>query len=319
MPTLESVPHKSEQVTIRDLFPKEAVDFTPWLAEPTNLAQLGEVLHLELKLEDKEVDCGGFSLDILAKDTSSGCRVAIENQLEDSDTRHLGQLLTYSAMQDVGILVWVATGFWGKHRTALEWLSRHTSGKIEVYGVEVHGKKVGEMEYSVDFRPVVFPDVWLKRSEIVGNIVSENSRKYRSFFQPLITDLWWDGVTKKGHALYRSEQLIPSGFSDIFYIINFSGNNEAWVYLWIATKDKKYNKSVYDRLHSAGARIEEKLDTELHWIGQSKGRTQASVGIKREGSIDRSDDVLQEIRKWMGDSLLKFKGAAQPHLELAVS
>ena len=305
MSTMESVTHNPEEVPIRDLFLKEDTDFTRWLAKPNNLAQLGEALQFELELIDKEVYCGGFYLDILAKDKNTGCLAVIENQLENSDTGHLGQLITYAAMQEAKILVWIATSFWDKHRAALAWLNRFTLDTIKIYCVEVYGKKVGEMNYYVDFRPVMIP----------GS--SRFSQRFRDFFQPLITDLWWNEITDKKHALYQPHQLFPTGFSDVSYALGFSGS-DVWIYLWIATGDSEYNKRVFESLHSIRAKIEESLETTLHWTGQPSGRTQASFGITRKGTIDDSESVLRETRDWMKESVLKFKTTLQPYLESVI-
>lgn len=285
MYTLKSDPDNPDEITIRDLFPKEADDFTQWLAEPKNMMQLGDTLDLRLEPRGTEVDCRGFKLDILATDINSGCLVAIENQLEASDTGHLGQLITYSAMQKVEILVWIATSFWGTHRVTLQWLNEHTSDAIRIYAVEVHGKRISKGDYFVEFRPVVSPSG------------SKKGARFRKFFQPLVTELWWNGLIDKGHALYQSQQLFPTGVPDISYALGFSGH-QVWVYLWIATNDKMFNKRIFERLYSTRTEIEKGLDTELCWIGQPKKRTQASFGVAREGTIDESDIRLQEIRTY---------------------
>ena len=44
-----------EPVDLRDIWPDEAKDFTPWLAQSKNLALLAEALNMELKLEAQEV------------------------------------------------------------------------------------------------------------------------------------------------------------------------------------------------------------------------------------------------------------------------
>ena len=248
----------------------------------------------------------------------SGCLVAIENQLEGSDTRHLGQLLTYAAIKEVGMLVWIATSFWGKHRAAIEWLNTRTSESIELYGVEVRGTRVGESDYSVNFVPILFPEEWLNRNGITGHMVKEASRKYRSFFQPLVTDLWWDNFTENGHALYRSEQVFPSGFSDISYVVRIFRKRRGVGLPMDCDEQQECNKNIYGKLHVARGEIEERLDAKLHWTGQPKGRTQASFGTSRKGSIVQSDDVLQEIRKWMAELLPKFKNAVQSHLAAAI-
>ena len=40
-----------EPVDLRDVFPSESSDFTPWLAQNENLAKLGTTLDIELELE----------------------------------------------------------------------------------------------------------------------------------------------------------------------------------------------------------------------------------------------------------------------------
>lgn len=55
-----------KRVDLRMLWPKEALDFTPWLAR--NLDALGSVLGLDLELRLQEAPVGPFSLDLLLHD-----------------------------------------------------------------------------------------------------------------------------------------------------------------------------------------------------------------------------------------------------------
>lgn len=68
------------RVTLRKAWPNEASNFTPWLAEEANLAQLGEAIGLQLELEGVEKQVGSFSADILAKDVSTQQWVLIETR-----------------------------------------------------------------------------------------------------------------------------------------------------------------------------------------------------------------------------------------------
>jgi hypothetical protein len=52
--------------------------------------------------------------------------VIVENQLEQSDHSHLGQIPTYVAGTDPTTIVWITTGFRAEHRAALDWLNEHT-------------------------------------------------------------------------------------------------------------------------------------------------------------------------------------------------
>ncbi|HPK02105.1 MAG TPA: DUF4268 domain-containing protein, partial [Candidatus Sumerlaeota bacterium] len=59
-----------ELVDLRDAWQSESQQFTPWLAQPANLAKLSAAVGLELEYQDREVAVGPFYADILARDTA---------------------------------------------------------------------------------------------------------------------------------------------------------------------------------------------------------------------------------------------------------
>ena len=79
-----------EQLDVRAKWKDEARDFTPWLAE--NIEVLGDALGMKLKTCQTELPIGRFFLDILAREIDEDVAIAIENQLEETDLHHLGQL-----------------------------------------------------------------------------------------------------------------------------------------------------------------------------------------------------------------------------------
>ena len=81
--TSENGLSKIERVDLREIWPNEAADFTPWLVE--NPSELGQVLGLDLELQAQEAPVGGYALDVLARDVGSGGEVVIENQLGTTD------------------------------------------------------------------------------------------------------------------------------------------------------------------------------------------------------------------------------------------
>ena len=111
------------------------MNFTPWLAK--NLDLLGETLGMKLELVQTEALIGPFSLDILAREAARGVIVAIENQLEETDLTHLGQLLTYATGCGAHIAIWVAPYFGYEHAQALHRLNEWSSERIRFYGVKV--------------------------------------------------------------------------------------------------------------------------------------------------------------------------------------
>ena len=80
------------RVSLREVWPHEALDFTPWLEE--NIDVLNNAIDLSLSIVEREQAAGDFSVDLVAED-ESGDPVIIENQLERSNHDHLGKLITY--------------------------------------------------------------------------------------------------------------------------------------------------------------------------------------------------------------------------------
>ena len=137
-----------EQLDVRTCWEHEALDFTPWLAEQENLDLLGAELGLSLECAQTEVQVGSMYLDILAKERDTGALVAIENQLEETDLGHLGQLLTYATGHDARVAIWVAPAFYHEYAQALHKLNQWTRDDVRFYGVkvEVVRKDGGEPE-----------------------------------------------------------------------------------------------------------------------------------------------------------------------------
>jgi hypothetical protein len=58
---------KVEYIELRDLWPDEARNFTPWLAAEEGLELLGEAINAELELVEREAKVGPFNADILCR------------------------------------------------------------------------------------------------------------------------------------------------------------------------------------------------------------------------------------------------------------
>src|SRR5712692_154406 len=125
-------------LSLREVWPHEARDFTLWLAEVENISLLGETLNLgDLEVVRTEYPVGSFSIDILARD-ANGDAVVIENQLTPTDHQHLGQILTYVAGQEgKATVLWIAERIREEHRAAFDWLNTNTPEDFKFFAVEV--------------------------------------------------------------------------------------------------------------------------------------------------------------------------------------
>ncbi len=310
-----------EKVELRDIWPDEAHDFTPWLVD--NLDLLGEELELTLELVEPESDVGRYRLDILAKETSDEEYVAIENQLDRTDHKHLGQLLTYAAGHAAGYVVWVAPYFTAEHRATIDWLNSLAPDKVWFYGVEVRAIRIGNSPPAPDFRVMAAPKEWyvdqrLTMDAALKEIYQRDAERYREFFQPL-TNRWQEvNFTLTNNADSENHPEFPSGFSNISYCVGFDENGgeqgAACVYLWL-TGGRDFTNRVFNELKADHEIIAEVLyPAELDWQNH-RGYTFASVSLYMDGWIDDPPEKLEEIRAWMLEYLPKFRDVFNPRLE----
>ena len=151
-----------KKIDLRDVWSSEASDFTPWLAKDENIALLGEAIGLELEVESQEKNVGPFRADILARDLTSNHYVLIENQLEQTNHNHLGQIMTYAAGLDAFSIIWIAKSFTEEHRAALDWLNRITEENINFFGIEIEVIQIGDSLPAPQFKVVAKPNDWSK-------------------------------------------------------------------------------------------------------------------------------------------------------------
>ncbi|MDE0324023.1 MAG: DUF4268 domain-containing protein [Candidatus Poribacteria bacterium] len=148
-----------EEVELRKIWPDEAQNFTPWLAEKESLDLLGKTLGLELELEAQEKNVGNFRADILCKNVDNSW-VLIENQLEETKHDHLGQILTYAAGLDAHTVIWIAKEFKEEHRAALDQLNEITDDRFSYFGVEIKVWQIGNSNPAPQFEIVSKPNDW---------------------------------------------------------------------------------------------------------------------------------------------------------------
>ena len=149
-----------EPVPLREAWASEPADFTPWLATEENLKLLGEVIGLDLELESLEHAVDQYRADIVCRELENNHRVVIENQIEETDHKHLGQVLTYAAGLDASVLIWVAQSFTDAHRAVLDWLNERANGTASFFGVEIELYRIGNSQPAPRFNVVCKPNDW---------------------------------------------------------------------------------------------------------------------------------------------------------------
>jgi hypothetical protein len=127
---------------VKDYFKDEARDFTPWLASDEGLALLGEAIGLTLELIGMEQRVGPFRADIVAREGDT--KVIVENQLDATDHKHLGQLLVYAAGREANVVAWIARAVTDEHRAVIDWLNTETS--VSFWALEFELWQIGDSQ-----------------------------------------------------------------------------------------------------------------------------------------------------------------------------
>ena len=171
-------------VDINEVWETEPQHFTPWLAKEENLMLLGEALGMELELDAQEINVGGFRADLRCKNTIDDSWVIIENQLEATDHRHVGQLLTYAAGLDAHTVIWIAKTFRQEYRAMLDWQNRITDERYRFFGIEVKVWRIEDSARAVQFEVVSSPNDWISgvNRETQGAANNELSEKFRRYW-----------------------------------------------------------------------------------------------------------------------------------------
>ena len=154
-----------QNIKAHTIWPHEARDFTPWLAE--NLLFLAEPLNLELEFEAREKSIGEFRADLVCRNKKDNSRIVIENQLNRSDHSHLGQVLTYAAGLQAITIVWLAIEIRESHRVTLDWHNEITDSRFKFFGVELETWEDEESCYMAKLNVVSKPYNWPTPEELI--------------------------------------------------------------------------------------------------------------------------------------------------------
>jgi hypothetical protein len=308
---------KVSKVNLRDIWLKEEHHFTPWLCE--NLDKLGEAIGIDIELKQREASVGKFELDILAQDISRDRVVVIENQIEPTDHKHLGQLITYASFFKAGVIIWISETIQEQHRAAIDWLNEITSDEIEFFAVEIEVFKIEDSKPALNFKLKAFPNEWQKTTKWGNPNVSDKMEAYRFFFQQLIDELRTKHrFTNAKAGQPQSWYSFSSGISGILYGISFAKGNKVRAELYIDTGDYESNKNIFNKLKVFEKEIHDAFNAPLEWEFMENKRA-SRIAIYRDGSIDSDKETLNTIRNWSIENILKIKSTFEKRLKKIVN
>jgi hypothetical protein len=310
---------KLQRVDLREVWKHEAIDFTPWLVE--HIDAIGAVLGLDLEVVGREQAVGDFAVDILARDLGRNRRVVIENQLEDTDHTHLGQLITYAAGLEAGVVVWVSRNIREEHRQALDWLNRGDGASTEYFGVVVELLQIDDSKPAVNLRVVASPNNWSRRT--IGSVATEESggkyALYKQFFQDLIDDL------RENHKFTNARAGQPQNWytfstrtNGFQYGSSFAAGGRVRAEIYIDFGQRSQNVAALEALAENKSALERAFGEPLEWE-RLEGKRACRIAVYRQGMIEDSTASLEEYHRWAVDRLLRFKSVFGPELPTAAA
>ena len=315
---------KIEKVNLRDAWPDEARNFTPWLAE--NIVELGDTLGIELELQEQESPVGSCSLDIFATDASDDRPVIIENQLNATDNDHLSRLLIYAAGKDAKLVIWVASYIDDEHRQVLDWLNQRTDEFTQFFGVVVELWKIDNSRAAPHFSVVTAPNEWRKQN--VTNLrtnTAKRRRQDRSFRQGLEERL------KRGHNYLVPESTNrPNPWCVLENLVIGNGighystdfKNNVGVNLVIGdregtTPERNLRYLELLKLHQPdieSALCNAEAEEWTKWLYPGS-RERSFITVYRPGNIYDDPIAWDEYHDWIIDKFFKFRNTFSPLLE----
>lgn len=254
---------KIEDVALRNIWPNEARDFTPWLAEQDNLDFLGEIIGLNLVEPEQEVSVGSFSADIHCKIENDNRTVIIENQIESSNHDHLGKTIVYASGVDASVIVWIVKNARPEHVSAVEWLNDHTDSDIGFFLLEIHAIKIGISEPAPQFKIIAQPNEYMKSVKTGGDKELTRSQLGRyEFWTQMNTYIEESGIRlAKRKPNYDHWYDFKLGSSKYHLTVNLlDGENKIRVALWISN-----DKKIFDSLYANKEAIESVYGSTLEW------------------------------------------------------
>ena len=281
------------EINIRAAWPDEARDFTPWLSQ--NLERLSRAIGIPMELEGTEVPVEQFSADVLARNPADNSLILIENQLEQTDHSHLGQILTYLAGLDAQTIIWIAKEFREPHLSAVRWLNDHTQDPFSFFAIQVKVVRIGNdrsSPVSPIFEVLEKPNEWDRKITGTKNEALNELQQFRH-------DFW----RSYAHQYPNDIQLRPNHIgSNVFHNINglvvsqYLAQREVGVYL--QTENHRYDNEdrEFARIHQV--RLAER--------GIADGPNSQHAGANL--SINSKDrDNWPQMREWLHETLEKFR------------
>ena len=294
---------------LRSIWPHEALNFTPWVAENVDL--LADAVGLDITVDETESSVGDFNVDIYASETGTDRKIIIENQLEDTDHDHLGKLITYASGKGADVVIWVVKHAREEHKAAVEWLNNHTDDKIGFFLCEIKLFQIGDSQIAPAFTVVERPNDWTKeiRKTASANSTQQQRLEYwQAFNDYAFTDANFSRIFNKRKPTTDHWMDFSIGSSACHIAVSQIQKRKAVDVELYINDDKELFKSLFANKDG----IEKNMEMELEWKELPERKASR---ILIEKTVDLDDRATwPEQFDYIMDTCIKMKRAFKRYL-----
>lgn len=298
-----------EITDLRSIWPHEALNFTPWVAENVDL--LADAVGLDITVDETESSVGDFNVDIYASETGTDRKIIIENQLEDTDHDHLGKLITYASGKSADVVIWVVKHAREEHKAAVEWLNNHTDDKIGFFLCEIKLFQIGDSQIAPAFTVVERPNDWTKeiRKTASANSTQQQRLEYwQAFNDYAFSDANFSRIFNKRKPTTDHWMDFSIGSSACHIAVSQIQKRKAVDVELYINDDKELFKSLFAHKDE----IEKNMEMELEWKELPERKASR---ILIEKTVDLDDRATwPEQFDYIMDTCIKMKRAFKRYL-----
>ena len=300
------------RVSLREVWPHEARDFTPWLEE--NIDVLNNAIDLTLSIVAREQTVGDFSVDLVAED-ESGDPVIIENQLERSNHDHLGKLITYLTQIGAKAAIWIVSDPRPEHISAISWLNESSSAAF--YLLKLEAVRIEDSPPAPMLTLIVGSS---EESQAVGETKREFTERHslrRRFWTQMLerakesTPL--HANTSPNQYNYVMTGAGKRGLSFLYVIQQHTSDIDLYIDRGRDTDNE--NEEIFNTLQEAKEQIEEAFGEPLKWQ-RLEGKRACRISKRFSlGGYRDDEERWPEIQDAMIDGMIQLEKAFRPHID----
>ncbi len=305
-----------ESVELRTAWPHEARDFSVWLEE--HIERLEKAIGIHLTVVGREQKAEDFKADIIATDGQNNL-IVIENQLEQTDHTHMGQIITYMSNFGAKTAIWITSKPREEHKKAVMWLNESTPEDISFYLIKLELYRIGDSEPGSFFQVIAGPgttneakEIGKKRSNINADI--QQSIRYR-FWSQLLERAKSMGIKTHANRAATNDNWLGVGAGKSGLSFNYViSKGSALIDLEIHTGDKDRNKRIYDSLLKNKAAVEAAFGEPLSWERREENQI-ATIRFYLPGEGIQDESTWTSTQEKMINAMNRLYKALKPYVD----